>query len=147
MDGFFSGLVLSDVKLEGAMTSLIVNPTPLPSAADLAIRVAAWLQTEQFVDSSNDLFQSKWDQITEPARRVLGILVEEGGKDVKQSSVKQAFSKRYPAEANTADQIIRDARRQFINTGLVRVIQNGHTGDELSVHSTWEFHVRRQVAG
>lgn len=134
------------VKLEGAMTSLVVNPIPLPTDTALTTRVAEWLRTEQFADQSNELFQSKWDQITEPARRVLAILIAEGGNGVKQAIVRQAFSQRYPAEANDADQVVRNASQQFINTGLAKVVKNTHSGDELSIHPTWEFHIRRQLA-
>jgi hypothetical protein len=134
------------VKLEGAMTSLIVNPVPLPSVSDLTAHVATWLKSEHFADSSYDMFQSKWSQLSEPTQRVLAVLINEGGKDVKQSSVRLAFSTCHPADANAADQIVRQARQQFINTGLVRVVQNTHSGDELSVHPTWEFHIRRQLA-
>jgi len=53
------------VKLEGAMTSLIVNPQPLPASAQLASAVGTWLTETEFADSSNEVFLSKWKQLTE----------------------------------------------------------------------------------
>lgn len=41
------------VKLEGAMTSLIVNPQPLPSSTQLVSAVATWLAKSEFSDSSS----------------------------------------------------------------------------------------------
>lgn len=47
------------VKLEGAMTSLIVNPQPIPSASQAIGIVKAWLTAEDFVDSGSEVFLPK----------------------------------------------------------------------------------------
>jgi hypothetical protein len=132
------------VKLEGAMTSLIINPQPLPPAAQFASSVSAWLTEGEFAESSNEVFMPKWEQLTEPARKVVAVLFDEGGKNAKQSAVRQAFAKRFSTDANAADQALRDAKLQFNNTDLVKLIQNIHSGDELSVNPTWEFQLRKQ---
>jgi hypothetical protein len=47
---------------------------------------------------------------------------------------------------NFASTALRDAKGWFIRTDLVKLIHNVHSGDELSVHPTWEFRIRRQIS-
>ena len=49
-------------------------------------------------------------------------------------------------QSDSASEAVRKARPEFIKTDLVKLIHDVHSGDELSVHPTWEFHLRRQVA-
>jgi hypothetical protein len=134
------------VKLEGAMTALIVNPQPLPPISQLPAVVKGWLATARFVGTNNDIFVSKWDQLTESARQVVAVLVEEGGKNVKESVIRQRLGSRFGIDNNLSDANLRDAKLQFMRTDLVKLISNIHSGDELSLTSTWEFALRRQVS-
>ncbi len=72
------------VKLEGAMTSLIVNPRPLGDVAEVKGAVSAWLADQEFTPVSDETFLIKWNTLTESARKVLASLIEEGGVNVKQ---------------------------------------------------------------
>lgn len=132
------------VKLEGAMTSLIVNPQQMPSSAQLASAVTTWLTESKFSDSSNEVFLTKWEQLPEASKMVVAALLEEGGQNVKQSSVRQAVAKRFGIDSNAASEALQAARLQFIATDLVKLVKNIHSGDEFSVNPTWEFQLRKQ---
>lgn len=134
------------VKLEGAMTSLIVNPRPLGKAEDVATAVKAWLSAGDFTAGSDEAFARKWSQLSDVGRKVLAGLLEEGGHNVKQTAVRHAVMRRFNMQSNPANEAVRKAVLEFINSDLVKVIHNIHSGDELSVHPTWEFQLRRQTA-
>jgi hypothetical protein len=133
------------VKLEGAMTSLIVNPRSLGTASDVAAAVKAWLSSGEFNAGSDEVFVRKWNQLTDVGRRVLAGLVEEGGYNVKETAVRHGVMRRFKMPSNLATEAIMKAKLEFINTDLVKLIHNIHSGDELSVHPTWEFQLRRQI--
>lgn len=134
------------VKLEGAMTALIVNPAPLGAAQDVAATVKAWLSASEFTGASDEAFHRKWSQLSESSRKVVASLLEEGGHSVKETAVRRAAMRRFNMDSNTSSKVVRKAKREFVQTDLVKLIQNVHSGDELSVHPTWEFYLRRQVA-
>ena len=134
------------VKLEGAMTALIVNPRPLGAAQDAASAVRAWLAENQFGNTSDEAFQGKWAQLSDPARRVVVGLLDEGGHLVKETAVRHAVMRLFNMQSDSASETVRKATLEFITSDLVKLIRNVHSGDELSVHPTWEFHLRRQVS-
>ncbi len=129
------------VKLEGAMTSLIINPKPLPSRADVADSVEAWLATTDFANGSAEAFNAKWDQLPDNVIKVVAALLDEGGDKVKQSNIKQAFRRLFPGE--DASQALQDAKVWFTKTGLVERIRTPD-GDELSVHPTWKHQLQQR---
>ena len=47
---------------------------------------------------------------------------------------------------NQAAAALTDAKLKFMRTDLVKLIDNRHSGDELSFHPTWEFDLRRKIA-
>jgi hypothetical protein len=49
-------------------------------------------------------------------------------------------------EPNHTAEVVREAKPIFTNTGLVKLIRNTYDGDELAIHPTWEFHLRRETA-
>jgi len=134
------------VKLEGAMTALIVNPRPLGAAHDVASAVRAWLAEDQFGGVADEAFQGKWVQLSEPARKVVAGLLEEGGHNVKETAVRHAVMRLFHMKSDSASEAVRNAKLEFMKTDLVKLIHDVHSGDELSVHPTWEFHLRRQAA-
>ena len=134
------------VRLEGAMTSLIVNARPLGSAHDVASEVKAWLGEARFGTSSDDAFVKKWAQLTDDARKIVAGLVEEGGHNVKETAVRHAVMRRFGMDSNRASGALGKAKLEFMTTDLVKLIHNVHSGDELSIHPTWEFDLRRQSA-
>ena len=81
------------VKLEGAMTSLIVNPRPLTSPTDVADFVKAWLAETNFASGSDEEFMTKWDQLTDAAKTVVVGLFAEGGHNVKHATIRHAVAK------------------------------------------------------
>jgi hypothetical protein len=134
------------VKLEGAMTSLIVNPRPLGTASDVASAVRGWLSSSEFIAGSDEVFARKWNQLTDVGRKVLAGVLEEGGHNVKETAVRHAMMARFNMQSNPATEAVRKASLEFINTDLVKLIHNTHSGDELSVHPTWEFYLQRKIA-
>jgi hypothetical protein len=136
----------AEVKLEGAMTSLIVNPRPLVSPQDVAGNVKTWLGETQFSGTSDDAFIIKWNQLSDDARKVVAGLLEEGGCNVKETAVRHAAMRLFGMQRELASQAVRESKLQFMATDLVKLIHDINSGDELSVHPTWEFQLRRQTA-
>jgi hypothetical protein len=135
-----------NVKLEGAMTSLIVNPRSLGSTQEVASAVRAWLANNPFAGVSDEAFQSKWEQLSESARQVVAGLVEEGGHAVKETAIRRAMMRVFNIDSNQAADGVRQAKLEFMNTDLVKLVSDIHSGDELSVHPTWESALRREIA-
>ena len=133
------------VKLEGAMTSLIANPTPLPPRSRLADDVRAWLEEAEFAGSSAEIFLAKWEELTESARGVVAVLCDEGGESVKEHIVYRWLIERFDLDSKTADNQLRAAKQQFMSTGLVQLVQNNHSGDELTLHPEWKHQLRRMA--
>jgi len=140
-------LALADesVKLEGAMTSLIVNPRPLRSNEDALAALKAWLASSEFGGGSDASFLRKWERLTAPARQALAALVDEGGSVVKEMAVRDAITARFGVQREEASRAMAEARPLFIATDLVKVVDNIHSGDEMSIHPTWEQRVRRNI--
>lgn len=135
------------VRLEGAMTSLIVNPQPLPPSAAIVSSVISWLATSDFAGVTRDAFLEKWAQLSNAARRVVAVVIEEGGQNVKESSVRQGLAKRFGLSSNKASQEVQESKLEFVNTDLVKLISNIHSGHELSINPTWERQLRRECTG
>ena len=134
------------VRLEGAMTSLIVNAKPLGSAQDVASAVKAWLGEANFEAGSDEAFVKKWAQLSDDARKVVVGLVDEGGHNAKETAVRHAVMRRYGIDSNQASEMVHKAKLEFMRTDLVKLIHDQHSGDELSFHPTWEFDLCRQSA-
>lgn len=143
-------LVFKDksVLLEGAMTSLIVNPIPIVSSEDILMKVESWLQTVVFSNSTvtDERFLSKWQKLSPPSKKVLSALIDEGGSNVKESAIRICLREKYGMEKNESSSAVSTASLEFINTDLVKLISNIHSGDEMSLNPTWQWHIRREVA-
>ncbi len=133
------------VRLEGAMTSLIVNAHPLGRAHEVATAVKAWLSETHFTAVSEAAFAKKWTQLSDEARKVVAGLLDEGGHNVKETATRHAVMRRFSLDSNRASEMLLKAKLEFIATDLVKLIHDKHSGDELSLHSTWEFYLRRQT--
>jgi hypothetical protein len=127
------------------MTSLVVNPRQIPPISELPPIVRAWLEGELFADSLLEAFLSKWESLTDSARVIVAALISEGGKEVKESAIRQALRKRFGFEPNAAAIQYQESKLALLNSGLVRLISNTHSGDEVSLHPTWEHYLRRTV--
>ncbi|MBM3748217.1 MAG: hypothetical protein FJW34_20735 [Acidobacteria bacterium] len=142
-------LVFKDprVKLEGAMTALIVNALPMPDAEGVVEAVRSWLVAESFPGGGDDVFSGKWVALSEAARRVLACLVDQGGQQVGKAAVRGCLSDTFGLSKQEASTVLSSALLELRNADLVLVEHDIHSGDRLSLHPTWEFHLRRAVAG
>jgi hypothetical protein len=141
-------LVFKDerVKLEGAMTALIVNPLPIVEAPEVVKLVQSWLEGQSFSMGSEDVFLKQWAGLSDQSRKVVACLLDQGGDQVKEDAVRRALSDTFGVPTNEASTAVRNATLEFISTDLVKLIHNIYSGDELSVHPTWKFQLRRAVA-
>ena len=137
------------VKLEGAMTQLIVNPRPLWCQEEILSQIRDWLKSEHFPSSGevkHERFREKWTRLSPEARDTIAALLDEGGVNVKQNAVRQCLQQRYNYERNDASSALQKALGEFISTDLVKLISNIHSGDELSVNPTWLWDVQRALS-
>jgi hypothetical protein len=134
------------VELEGAMTAFIVNPRPIPPPSEVATLVGSWLAKESFHSGANEVFESKWKGLSEPAFLVLAALVDEGGTSVLKTSVKRTLRDRYDVTMNEDDQIVRRGVQQLTNADLVKT-QLTDAGEEFSLHPTWQPQLRPRIYG
>jgi hypothetical protein len=141
-------LVFKDprVRLEGAMSALIVNARPLNSEMEIVAAVRDWLEKSPFAGVPDEAFQRKWEELPESARLVVAALIEEGGSQVKEVAVRKTLKAGYGLDSNQAAASVREAKLIFIGTDLVKLIDNIHSGDELSLNPTWENHLRKAVS-
>jgi len=136
------------VRLEGAMTSLIVNPKIMKSESDTLTQIDSWLISTEFPFSgpaNDDRFNSKWGKLSRMSRKVIAALLDEGGINVKESSIKLCLRDSYGIGKEDASKAVSDAKLEFINTDLIKLLHNIHSGDEMSINPTWEWHISREV--
>ncbi|MDQ5986520.1 MAG: hypothetical protein CSYNP_02250 [Syntrophus sp. SKADARSKE-3] len=132
-----------DVKLEGAMTSFIANPLPLESTQDAVTKVKDWLKSTEFAPCLANEFEEKWGKLSPNSKKVLICLAMEGGQQVKEINIWRKMKQRYSFAPNAADDAVRQAKLQFIDTGLVICDHNINTGDEMTYHPTWKWYLVR----
>jgi hypothetical protein len=135
----------SFVRLEGALMSLVVNPASIPDPDKLGDTITEWLKSNSFSGGLDGEFRNKWQQLSHGTRRVTAALLALGGREVKVGSVRSTLRQTYGIPREEAAALIRDAKLEFIRTDLVKLIKNPHSGDEMSVHPTWEFELKRAV--
>ncbi len=137
------------VLLEGAMTSLIVNPYPMVSESDVLERVGLWLNESKFpLDStaSDDWFYSKWPMLSPSSHKVITALIEGGGENVKEAAIRAFLQEKFGLnKENEASDAIRKARNEFIKTDLAKWERNIYSGDEMSINPTWQWHIAREI--
>jgi hypothetical protein len=132
-----------DVKLEGAMTSFIANPLPLVDINDTLSKIKEWLKSAQFAPCLTDEFELKWNRLSINSKKVLNCLACEGGQRVKELNIWRKMKQKYAFSGNAADDVVREAKSQFIDTGLVICDHNIYTGDEMTFHPTWKWYLAR----
>lgn len=133
----------TDVRIEGAMTSFIVNPLPLESIPVTLSQIKKWLESTDFAPCLSDEFQAKWGKLSLNSKRAVNCLLSEGGQLVKEINIRRKLQEKYGLEKNTASNAVREAKLQFIDTGLVICHHNIQTGDEMSLHPTWKWYLAR----
>lgn len=144
-------LVFKDerVRLEGAMTSLIVNPIPIGSELDILMQVESWLESAVFfsnLSGTDDRFLSKWQKLSSSSQKVVSVLLDEGGTNVKESVIKTCLRENSGMEKNKASLVVSKARFEFKKTDLVKLVPNSHSGNEMSINPTWRWHITREIA-
>ena len=134
----------ADVKLEGAMTALIVNPKPL-AMESLAAELESWLGEiagTGHVPDADRAFAEKWSQLSPKTLNVLDCVMREGGVDVADDVVWQCLAR---FGMGSDDRAMGTAKAEFRRTGLVRVQSDRH-GSTMSVVDAWKWHVKRSLA-
>lgn len=134
----------ASVKLEGAMTSLIVNPRTLGPPPEVVSVVEAWLSTTTFVPVSEDVVADSWQRLSESGRMVLACLLDAGGSEVAQMVLQRALMRCFDVAAGQVGRVINEAQLEFGSTGFAsRELRT--FGYIFSVHGVWEPELRRRV--
>jgi hypothetical protein len=136
------------VTLEGAMTAFIVNPKPFTDTDTVLGEVRRWLADEATSGAADEseIFEAKWNALQADDRSILAALVAEGGRDVKEHSVRRRLIAHHGFEKNRASEVLRKRRTVLSEQNLVRLRHNIYDGDEMSLHPYWEWHVRHVIA-
>ena len=136
------------VRLEGAMTSLLVNPRPMVSESEIAKEIDSWMNTTHFPlnnSANDDRFLSKWQKLTPISIQVLSALLDEGETNVKETVISEYLQEKYGFNNNDASTAIRKAKLEFIKTDLVKLIHNIHSGHEMSINPNWGWYINREI--
>lgn len=135
------------VQLEGAMSAFIVNAKPLGDEETVVEEVRRWL-TDKAAKGRPDehaAFAQKWANLQADDRLILKALVEEGGRGVKESSVRRRLVESHGMEKNAASNTLRTRRVVLSQANLIQLQHNIYDGDEISLHSAWEWDVRHEL--
>jgi hypothetical protein len=97
------------VKLEGAMTALIVNPLPIVGTAEVVKIVKSWLARQSFSTASDDVFLKKWERLSDQSRKVVACLLDQGGDQVKTDAVQRALIDTFGVSTNEAFTVVFNA--------------------------------------
>lgn len=137
----------SSVTLEGAMTAFIVNPKPSVDEHFVLAEVRKWLTDEALSGATDEhkLFQQKWDALQADDRAILAALIAEGGRDIKEQSVRRRLIKHHGFEKNRASDVLRRRRTVLSEENLVQLRHNIYDGDEMTLHPQWEWHIRHAI--
>jgi hypothetical protein len=136
-----------NVRLEGAMTAFIVNAKPLSTEEAVVDHVHIWV-TDKAAGGPPDeqaVFDQKWAGLQADDHKILKALIEEGGHNVKESSIRRRLVKN-GLDSNAASNILRTRRAAMSQENLVKLHHNIYDGDEISLHPAWEWYVRRVVS-
>lgn len=143
-------LVFKDerVRLEGAMTSLIVNPKPIKSENEVKAEIDSWLNSNSFPNRgvNDDRFHFKWEKLSSTSLKVLSALLDEGGDNVKESAVKSCLRENYGMTKDKSSTAVSDAKLEFANTDLVKLIHDINSGDEMSINPVWRWYISRKLS-
>lgn len=134
-----------NVSIEGAMTSMIVNPKEMASEEEITEEVKSWLRKQSFDKDDKERFEEKWALVTEDQRKFLDCLIEEKEKNVKAEAIRKRLIEKFRLENNDATRIIKNAKLRLPEIGFLEHIPNNHTGEEFSLRDPWKYSVRRKI--
>jgi hypothetical protein len=142
-------LVFKDqnVRLEGAMTAFIVNAKPLPNEQVVVEELHRWIidKAAKGPPDEQATFDQKWAALQSNDHMILEAVIEEGGHNIKESSIRRRLVKNGLDNA-TASDILRTRRTAMSQENLLRLHHNIYDGDEISLHPAWEWYVRHVVS-
>ena len=135
------------VRLEGAMSALIVNAKTLGGEKEVVAEVARWLLDEAAKGRKDEhaVFALRWAALQPDDRMILKALVEEGGKTVKEVSIRRRLVEFHGLEKSTASATLRTRLPALSQGNLIQRHHNIYDGDEVSLHPAWEWAVRHEV--
>jgi hypothetical protein len=133
------------VRLEGAMTTLIVNPRPLGSERDVVRAVKQWLTEEEFGVGREETFTAKWTKLSPDAKKIMGVLLDEGGDHVTFGSLRNGLQRRFDLSKDDASRVLSRASLELTNADLAK-LSRGESGKELTMSSTWANLLRRATS-
>ncbi len=136
----------TSVKLDGAMTFMMLNPLPVASEDEMILEVRNWLKKESFGVGKEDIFKEKWSSVTDNQRKFMTCLIDEGEKGVKEAAIRKRLVKEFSLSSNEATDVIRDAKLRLTEIGFIEYVRNIDTGDEFGIHDSWKFLVRREIS-
>ncbi len=137
----------ASVRLEGAMSAFIVNAKPLADELAVTADVEHWLTDEAAKGRYDEhaVFEQKWAVLRAEDRMILKALIEEGGKHVKEVSVRRRLVESYGLERIAASKTLGTGRLTLSQTNLIQLHHNIYDGDEISIHPSWEWDVRHEL--
>ena len=135
------------VTIEGAMTAFIVNPRPLAADSAVVSAVGAWLRNSASTSpaAKHTVFQEKWLSVTPNEQLLLIALIAEGGRAVKEAVVRRRLRDDHALPRETASHVLREGTSRLTSLGLIQVAHKTFDGDELTLHTSWEWNVRHAV--
>jgi hypothetical protein len=135
------------VRFEGAMSAFIVNAKSLADEEAAIADVERWLTDEAAKGRHGEhaVFEQKWAALQAEDRMILKALIEEGGKSVKEVSIRRRLVESYGLEKNAASNTLGTRRLTLSKTNLIQLHYNPYDGEEISLHPAWEWNVRHEV--
>lgn len=135
------------ITLEGAMTAFILNPKTSVDEDVVLPEVRRWLMEEASSGATDEhgVFEAKWGALQPDDRAILAALVVEGGREVKEESVRRRLIADHGFEKNRASEVLRKRRTVLSRDNLVQLRHNVHDGDEMSLHPYWEWYIRHAI--
>lgn len=130
-----------NIKLEGAMTSFIINPHLLVDTNDTISKIDEWLKKEQFFPCLEDEFELKWSRLSDNTKKILNCLFSEGGIQVNDLNMERQMKQKY-GSFNHTDFLV--SLSQFDDTDLVKY-EYKNCRYEMSFHPTWKWYVVRAL--
>jgi hypothetical protein len=141
-------LVFKDekVKIEGAMTSFIINPHRLADTSEVLKMIQEWLTQTHFPPNLDIEFGKKWEQLSDQSRQVSSCLIDLGGLRNNQEEIRDRLIAKFSLSNNDATKAIQKAQLDFQRTNLVEFERNKEGLYVFNIHPTWEFYLRREIA-
>ncbi len=135
-----------EVELEGAMTSLIVNPIRFSQESEVLDKVRSWLSSENFRPRLEEAeFQRMVNELEDNDWKVIEAVFAGAGSNVTKAQIKRYLRERCGFSKNDASKVSAEAVPRFQNNNLILCGPEGKGVSELSVNPEWKFELRRTL--